>query len=67
VVAAANFHTGTDQTPSAAWNGGAGGNEFYFNTTNGNLYYSASGTGSDTVQLAHMATGVPVATDVHVF
>jgi hypothetical protein len=67
VVAAGNFHTGTDENLAGAWTGGSGGNEFFFNTSNSNLYYSAAGDGSDVIQLAHMTTGVPVASDIHTY
>jgi len=62
-VAAADFHTG-DETAAATWNGGTG-NEFVFNATTHELWFSANGTGTDKVDLAHISSGVPVATDVH--
>ena len=61
----ANFHTG-DETVAATWNGGTG-KEFVFNTATHELWYSANGTGSDKIDLAHISTGVPVASDVHTF
>ncbi|GKQ49736.1 hypothetical protein BRSPCE3_05900 [Bradyrhizobium sp. Ce-3] len=64
-VAAANFHTG-DETNAATWNGGTG-KEFVFNATTHELWYSANGTGSDKVDLAHVSTGVPAAANVHVY
>jgi Ca2+-binding RTX toxin-like protein len=62
-VAAANFHTG-DETVAATWNGGTG-KEFVFNAATQELWYSANGTGSDKIDLAHISSGVPVAADVH--
>ena len=41
----------------AAWSGG-GTDRFYYDTTTHDLWYSASGTGADKIDLAHMATGV---------
>jgi len=64
-LAAANFHTG-DENVAATWNGGTG-NEFVFNAATKELWYSANGTGSDKVDLAHISTGIPAATDVHTF
>ena len=66
LVAAGNFHTG-DETQAATWAGGTGANEFTFNSATHELWYSANGTGNDKIDLAHMATGVPVAADVHTF
>ena len=65
-LGAGNFHTG-DETQAATWAGGTGANEFTFNSTTHELWYSANGTGNDRVDLAHMATGVPAAADVHTF
>jgi Ca2+-binding RTX toxin-like protein len=65
-VAAADFHTG-DETQASTWAGGSGANEFTFNSTTHELWYSANGTGSDKIDLAHMATGVPAAGNVHTF
>ncbi|QOZ35181.1 S-layer family protein [Bradyrhizobium sp. CCBAU 53421] len=64
-VAAANFHVG-DETNAATWNGGTG-KEFVFNATTHELWYSANGTGTDKVDLAHVSTGVPAAANVHVY
>jgi len=64
-LAAANFHTG-DEAQSATWNGGTN-NEFVYNATTHELWYSANGTGTDKVDLAHISTGVPVATDIHTY
>ena len=71
-VAAANFHSVTGigtatETNTNSWNGGSGGNEFLYNQSTKELWYSANGSGNDRVDLAHMATGVPVAADVHTF
>ena len=65
-VAAGDFHTG-DETQASTWAGGSGANEFTFNSTTHELWYSANGTGSDKIDLAHMATGVPAAGNVHTF
>ncbi|MDO9459358.1 MAG: hypothetical protein Q7N95_04485, partial [Alphaproteobacteria bacterium] len=65
VLDAANFHTG-DENVAATWNGGTG-NEFAFNAGTGELWYSANGMGTDLVNLASIATGIPVATDIHTF
>ena len=61
----ANFHTG-DETVAATWDGGTG-KELVFNTATHELWYSANGTGTDKIDLAHISTGVPAATDVHTF
>ena len=58
----ANFHTG-DRDCAATWNSGTG-KEFVFNAASHELWYSANGTGTDKIDLAHISTGVPVATDV---
>jgi nidogen-like/Big-like domain-containing protein/uncharacterized protein DUF5801/VWA domain-containing protein/hemolysin type calcium-binding protein len=65
-VAAGDFHTG-DETNAATWAGGSGANEFVWNNTTKELWYSANGTGSDKIDLAHVSTGVPTAADVHTF
>jgi hypothetical protein len=64
-LAAANFHTG-DETAAATWDGGTG-NEFVFNDATNELWYSANGTGNDLINLASIATGIPVATDIQTF
>jgi hypothetical protein len=64
-LAAANFHLG-DESQSATWNGGTN-NEFVYNASTHELWYSANGTGTDKVDLAHISTGVPVATDIHTY
>jgi len=64
-IDASNFHTG-DETNSATWNGGTGtGNEFVWNAGTHELWYSANGTGTDKIDLAHVTTGIPSATNVH--
>jgi len=65
VLAAANFHSG-DETVATTWDGGTG-NEFVWNSTTHELWFSANGTGTDKIDLAHISTGTPVATDVHTF
>ena len=71
-LGAGNFHSvtgaaGATETDANSWNGGTGSNEFLYNQSTKELWYSANGTGTDRVDLAHMATGVPVAADVHTF
>ena len=65
-LGAGNFHTG-DETVVATWSGGTGANEFVWNATTQELWYSANGTGSDRINLAHLSTGIPVAGDIHTF
>jgi hypothetical protein len=65
VVPSANFHTG-DETVAATWNNGTG-NEFVYNTSSHELWFSANGTGTDKIDLAHISTGTPVAADIHTF
>jgi Ca2+-binding RTX toxin-like protein len=61
---ASNFHTG-DETNVATWNGGTG-KEFTYNSATGELWYSANGTGSDKIDLAHLSTGLPMtAANIH--
>lgn len=64
VLAGTNFHTG-DETVSGTWTGGTG-NEFVYNATTHELWFSANGTGSDKVDLAHITNPV-AATDIHTF
>jgi hypothetical protein len=65
VLDVSNFHTG-DETLAATWNGGTG-NEFVWNATTHELWFSANGTGTDKIDLAHISTGTPVASDIHTF
>jgi hypothetical protein len=72
IDAATQFNSGsgapTSGGPAWAENPG-GGDKFYYDTTNHNVWYSAGGTGADQVQLAHLSTGVPaadVAAAIHV-
>lgn len=65
-VAAGDFHTG-NETNAATWAGGSGANEFVWNNATKELWYSANGTGTDKIDLAHISTGVPTAADVHTF
>jgi hypothetical protein len=55
---------GTEAAPTA-WNESASTNKFFFNATSHELWYSASGTGADKIDLAHISTGVTAA-DVHI-
>ena len=61
----AAFTQATDATQATTWNGSV--NQFVFNTTHNELYYSADGTAAHAVDLAHLGTGVPAATAVHTF
>jgi len=54
-----------NEASAGAWNGAA--NSFFFNNTTHELWYSASGTGTDKVDLAHVSTGIPTAAAVHTF
>jgi T1SS-143 domain-containing protein len=65
LVDGVNFHTG-DETVGTTWNGGSG-NEFVYNATSHELWFSANGTGTDKIELAHISSGVPVAADVHTY
>jgi hypothetical protein len=57
--------TGGDQNAASAWNESNSANKFFFNNATGELWYSAAGNGSDKVDLAHVSTGVPAATNIH--
>ncbi|PDT76912.1 hypothetical protein CO675_14960, partial [Bradyrhizobium sp. C9] len=59
--------TGGTESAATAWNESASANKFFFNNTTGELWYSANGTGSDKVDLAHVSTGVPAAANIHTF
>ncbi|MCC8984650.1 DUF5801 repeats-in-toxin domain-containing protein [Bradyrhizobium acaciae] len=59
--------TGGTEAAASAWNESASTNKFFFNNTTGELWYSANGTGSDKVDLAHVSTGVPAAASIHTF
>ncbi|MCC8970139.1 beta strand repeat-containing protein [Bradyrhizobium brasilense] len=59
--------TGQTENNASAWNESASTNKFFFNNTTQELWYSVNGTGSDKVDLAHVSTGVPAATNVHIF
>ncbi|MGY3195637.1 hypothetical protein ACVIWU_005003 [Bradyrhizobium sp. USDA 4509] len=59
--------TGQTENNASAWNESASTNKFFFNNTTQELWYSANGTGSDKVDLAHVSTGLPAATNVHIF
>ncbi|OKO80545.1 DUF5801 repeats-in-toxin domain-containing protein, partial [Bradyrhizobium sp. NAS96.2] len=59
--------TGADQTAASAWNESNSTNKFFFNNTTHELWYSANGTGSDKVDLAHLSTGVPAAANIHIY
>ena len=50
------FDFGDILTDPTAWNGNA--NQFYYDTSHQELWYSADGWGADKIDLAHMATGV---------
>ncbi|WP_456732059.1 T1SS-143 repeat domain-containing protein [Bradyrhizobium sp. USDA 3364] len=57
---------GTENSASA-WNESGSTNKFFFNNNTHELWYSANGTGSDKVDLAHLSTGVPAAANIHIF
>ncbi|WFU59167.1 DUF5801 repeats-in-toxin domain-containing protein [Bradyrhizobium pachyrhizi] len=59
--------TGGTENNASAWSESGSTNKFFFNNTTHELWYSANGTGSDKVDLAHLSTGVPAATNVHIF
>jgi hypothetical protein len=65
ILAATDFHTG-DETLATTWNGGTG-NEFVWNSSTSELWFSANGTGSDKIDLAHISTGTPAAGTIHTF
>jgi hypothetical protein len=56
---------GAPTTGGTGWTESTSADKFYFDNTNHDLWFSASGTGADQVKLAHLSTGV-AATDVHV-
>ncbi|WP_063694591.1 DUF5801 repeats-in-toxin domain-containing protein [Bradyrhizobium stylosanthis] len=68
-ISAAQFVSSSAGVPNeasaGAWNGSA--NSFFFNNTTHELWYSANGTGTDKVDLAHVSTGIPTAAAVHTF
>ncbi|UVO39441.1 hypothetical protein KUL72_14350 [Bradyrhizobium arachidis] len=49
---------GAPTTGGVGWTESTSADKFYLNTSDNTLWYSASGTGSDQVLLAHMSTGV---------
>ncbi|WP_338831727.1 DUF5801 repeats-in-toxin domain-containing protein [Bradyrhizobium sp. 27S5] len=59
--------TGGTENNASAWNESGSTNKFFFNNTTHELWYSANGTGTDKVDLAHVSTGVPAAANVHLF
>ncbi|MGY4569452.1 DUF5801 repeats-in-toxin domain-containing protein [Bradyrhizobium sp. USDA 3256] len=59
--------TGGTENNASAWSESGSTNKFFFNNTTHELWYSANGTGSDKVDLAHLSTGVPAAANVHIF
>jgi VCBS repeat-containing protein len=69
-ISASQFHistvTGGTELNASAWSG-AGTNKFFYNATTQELWYSANGTGTDRIDIAHMSTGVPAAADIHTF
>jgi hypothetical protein len=50
---------------ASAWNESVATNKFFYNAGSQELWYSANGTGSDKIDLAHVSTGV-VAADIHI-
>ncbi|MCC8964633.1 hypothetical protein H8A95_20520, partial [Bradyrhizobium sp. Pear76] len=59
--------TGGTENNASAWNESGSANKFFFNNATHELWYSANGTGSDKVDLAHLSTGVPAAANIHIF
>lgn len=59
--------TGGTENDASAWSESGSTDKFFYNAGTHDLWYSANGTGNDKIDLAHMATGVPVAADVHTF
>ncbi|PSO24236.1 hypothetical protein C7G43_19760, partial [Bradyrhizobium sp. MOS004] len=59
--------TGGTENNATAWNESGSANKFFFNNATHELWYSANGTGSDKVDLAHLSTGVPAAANIHIF
>ncbi|MBR0786792.1 DUF5801 repeats-in-toxin domain-containing protein, partial [Bradyrhizobium iriomotense] len=49
---------GAPTTGGVGWTESTSADKFYLNTSDNTLWYSANGTGSDQVLLAHMSTGV---------
>lgn len=60
----ASFTQVTDATQAGAWNNSA--NQFLFNVDHNELWYSSNGTAGNAIDLAHISTGIPLATAVHV-
>ncbi|WP_201456055.1 beta strand repeat-containing protein, partial [Bradyrhizobium macuxiense] len=58
--------TGGTENTASAWNESNSANKFFFNNTTQELWYSANGTGSDKVDLAHLSTGIPATANVHI-
>uniref|UniRef100_UPI00359F6490 DUF5801 repeats-in-toxin domain-containing protein n=1 Tax=Bradyrhizobium sp. TaxID=376 RepID=UPI00359F6490 len=59
--------TGGTESNASAWTESGSTNKFFFNNATHELWYSANGTGSDKVDLAHLSTGVPAAANIHIF
>ncbi|MBR1132114.1 DUF5801 repeats-in-toxin domain-containing protein, partial [Bradyrhizobium iriomotense] len=49
---------GAPTTGGVGWTESTSADKFYLNTSDNTLWYSANGTGSDQVLLAHMSTGI---------
>jgi hypothetical protein len=64
-ISAAQFESGADHTAAGAWNGVA--NSFFVETSGAgsNLWYSTDGSLAHAVEIAHIATGVPTAGQIH--
>ncbi|QQO20291.1 hypothetical protein JJB98_10380 [Bradyrhizobium diazoefficiens] len=60
----ASFTQVNDANQATSWNGST--NQFLFNTDHNELWYSANGTATAAVDLAHMSTGVPAPTAIHI-
>jgi Ca2+-binding RTX toxin-like protein len=64
-ITAGQFTSGADENAASAWNQNNSTDKFFLNAA-GELWYSANGTGSDKVDLAHVSTGVAAA-NIHTF
>ncbi|MEH2568957.1 DUF5801 repeats-in-toxin domain-containing protein [Bradyrhizobium sp. AZCC 2289] len=63
-ISASQFQTQSNVATNSSWNMQA--DSFMLDSGTHDLWYSANGTGADKIDLAHMATGVPAAAQIHV-
>ncbi|HEU5276885.1 MAG TPA: hypothetical protein VFU97_24725, partial [Xanthobacteraceae bacterium] len=67
-IAAGQFASGSGvgaENNATAWNESGSADKFFLNTTSGELWFSANGTGNDKIDLAQVGTGV-TASSIHV-